>query len=243
MVLVQPVYDCLIRLAQPDALKNEEEVCLPTILCFTCVPAIQQHSRTSCLNLSWCFSRPVSGGLPGAAAASYRRSAGEGERSAHGRALLPAAWRLPAAERPQLARPPPPARDPRVPCRRLEPQRHGSEVLLQRTARLTDRLTDWRLGQSAAGRRASTVCSSRTFRNVLRLDFTPENTRNKQVPSISLLLSSKLRYINLINRRTDEWKSVRESKCLWKSVKVWRAQQNGLRVMNERRMENQCVVL
>lgn len=51
MVLVHPVYDCLMRLAQSDALKNEEEVCLPTILCFTHLPAIQQHSSTSCLNL------------------------------------------------------------------------------------------------------------------------------------------------------------------------------------------------
>lgn len=33
MALVHPVYDCLIRLAQPDALKNHEEVCVPMILC------------------------------------------------------------------------------------------------------------------------------------------------------------------------------------------------------------------
>lgn len=51
MVLVHPLYDCLMRLAQPDALKNEEEVCLPTILCFTCLPSIQYPFSTSCLNL------------------------------------------------------------------------------------------------------------------------------------------------------------------------------------------------
>lgn len=49
MALVHPVYDCLMRLAQPDALQNEDEVCLPTIPCFTRLPSGPRRSFiTSC---------------------------------------------------------------------------------------------------------------------------------------------------------------------------------------------------
>ncbi|XP_028340175.1 MIF4G domain-containing protein isoform X2 [Physeter macrocephalus] len=59
MALVNPVYDCLFRLAQPDSLSKEEEVGGP--------------STEGC-----------GGGLPGAAAAPGRGAAGEDEWAAHG---------------------------------------------------------------------------------------------------------------------------------------------------------------
>lgn len=76
-------------------------------------------------------SRLPAGGLPGAAAASYRRAAGEGEQPADGRAVLPAAGRVPPTGRPHLHGPSVAAGDLRVSSRRLGAQRHGPQVLLQ----------------------------------------------------------------------------------------------------------------
>lgn len=71
------------------------------------------------------------GGLPGVGTAPHRGAAGEDEPAAHGRALLPAARRLPAAGEPHLPRPPAAAGGPGVPGGRLDPQRNSAEVLLQ----------------------------------------------------------------------------------------------------------------
>ncbi|XP_053088189.1 MIF4G domain-containing protein A isoform X1 [Pangasianodon hypophthalmus] len=101
--LVDPVYDCLFRLAQPDALVNEVEcVCV-------CV-----------------------GGLLGSAATPRWRAAGEAEHQADGRALLPAARRFPPAGRSELHEPPAAAGAAGVPRRQLEPEQKRSTLLLQR---------------------------------------------------------------------------------------------------------------
>lgn len=71
------------------------------------------------------------GGLPGAAAAPDRRAAGEGEQPADGRAVLPAAGRVPSSGGSHLHDPPAAAGDLRVSSRRLGAQRHSPQILLQ----------------------------------------------------------------------------------------------------------------
>ncbi|KAE8576869.1 hypothetical protein XENTR_v10004354 [Xenopus tropicalis] len=117
LALVNPVYDCLFDLVQPDNLKREEEpvLILPTNL----LPIVN-------------LSGDISGGLPGVAVASGRGAAGEDELPAYGRAFLAAERQLPPAGRPQFAHPATAARDDRVQGSRLAHDRRGAEVLLQR---------------------------------------------------------------------------------------------------------------
>lgn len=74
---------------------------------------------------------PSAGGLFGAAVASHRRAAGEGEQPSDGRAVLPAAGRLPATGGPHLHGPSAAAGDPGVQSWRLAAQQHRPQVLLQ----------------------------------------------------------------------------------------------------------------
>lgn len=76
------------------------------------------------------------GRLPGAPAAPHRGPAGEDGRTEDGRALLPAAGRLPTAGGPELHGPSSATGDPGVQSRGLDAQRHGPEILLQRSHRL-----------------------------------------------------------------------------------------------------------
>ncbi|XP_064126835.1 MIF4G domain-containing protein isoform X1 [Loxodonta africana] len=148
MALVNPVYDCLFRLAQPDSLNKEEEVggqmwAVPTAWHedeatghegHTTVPGTQQALSSSALcNVQPCpslTSRCPAGRLPGATAAPGRGAAGEDERAAHGRALCPHPGWLPASNGPQLPGPAAAAGDHRVPGSRLEDHPSSPEVLL-----------------------------------------------------------------------------------------------------------------
>ncbi len=75
----------------------------------------------------------VSGGLSGVTVASYQRSAGEDEPTAHGWAVQSAEGWISPAGGPELHGPPAPAGDPWVSRRRLDSQWNGSEMLLQRS--------------------------------------------------------------------------------------------------------------
>lgn len=97
LALVPPVFDCLMRLAQPDALLNEEEVRIDPLYE---EKALFSNYRTDPLTFA------AAGGLSGAAATSDWRAARECKQTEDGRAFFPAARWVPAAGRPQLHVPP-----------------------------------------------------------------------------------------------------------------------------------------
>ena len=98
--------------------------------------ALWRKTKVCLVPIPVCSCVPPPGGLPGTAAAPHRGPAGTGEWPAHGRALLPAEGRLPAAGVHRLHGPPAPAGDAGVQGGRLEAQQHGQQVLLQWAERL-----------------------------------------------------------------------------------------------------------